>query len=181
MVIKAGKMQDERSQLLVRLLTQHHQTLLRYIYALVGNAEDANDILQETSVALFQKLEQFDESRPFLPWAYRFAYFEVLKWRDSAANKPLTLDNDVVELISKDRERGDVLLKRRMDLLPECFRLLPSRDLIAIRARYYDKTNLDELCEKLGLSRRTLFRELERIRKSLMDCIESKLAVEEIY
>ena len=174
-------MQDERSKMLVRLLTQHHQALLRYVYALVGNAEDANDILQETSVALFQKLEQFDDSRPFLPWAYRFAYFEVLKWRENSANKPLTLDNDVVELISKDRERGDVLLKRRMDLLPECFRLLPSRDLIAIRARYFEKVNADELCEKLGLSRRTLFRELERIRKSLMDCIESKLAVEELY
>jgi len=174
-------MQDERSKMLVRLLTQHHQALLRYVYALVGNAEDANDILQETSVALFQKLEQFDDSRPFLPWAYRFAYFEVLKWRENSANKPLTLDNDVVELISKDRERGDVLLKRRMDLLPECFRLLPSRDLIAIRARYFEKANADDLCEKLGLSRRTLFRELERIRKSLMDCIESKLAVEELY
>ena len=174
-------MQDERSKMLVRLLTQHHQALLRYVYALVGNAEDANDILQETSVALFQKLEQFDDSRPFLPWAYRFAYFEVLKWRENSANKPLTLDNDVVELISKDRERGDVLLKRRMDLLPECFRLLPSRDLVAIRARYFEKANADVLCEKLGLSRRTLFRELERIRKSLMDCIESKLAVEELY
>jgi len=174
-------MQDERSKMLVRLLTQHHQALLRYVYALVGNAEDANDILQETSVALFQKLEQFDDSRPFLPWAYRFAYFEVLKWRENSANKPLTLDNDVVELISKDRERGDVLLKRRMDLLPECFRLLPSRDLVAIRARYFEKVNADDLCEKLGLSRRTLFRELERIRKSLMDCIESKLAVEELY
>jgi len=174
-------MQDERSKMLVRLLTQHHQALLRYVYALVGNAEDANDILQETSVALFQKLEQFDDSRPFLPWAYRFAYFEVLKWRENSANKPLTLDNDVVELISKDRERGDVLLKRRMDLLPECFRLLPSRDLVAIRARYFEKANADDLCEKLGLSRRTLFRELERIRKSLMDCIESKLAVEELY
>ncbi|MCY2974318.1 MAG: hypothetical protein NTW52_06580 [Planctomycetota bacterium] len=94
-------MQDERSQTLVRLLTQHHQALLRYVYALVGNAEDANDILQETSVALFQKLDQFDESRPFLPWAYRFAYFEVTKWRDTTANKPLKLNDNVVEIQSQ--------------------------------------------------------------------------------
>jgi RNA polymerase sigma-70 factor (ECF subfamily) len=174
-------MHDERSNMLVRLLTQHHQALLRYVYALIGNAEDANDVLQETSVALFQKLDQFDDSRPFLPWAYRFAYFEVLKWRENSANQPLALDNDVVELISKDRERGDVLLRRRADLLPECFRLLPSRDLMAIRARYYEKMNADLLCQKLGLSRRTLFRELERIRKSLMNCIESKLRTEEVY
>jgi len=172
-------MEDERSKTLVRLLTQHHQALQRYVHALVGNAEDANDVLQETSVALFQKLDQFDAERPFLPWAYRFAYFEVLKWRDYSANKPLALDNDVIELISKDRERGDMMLKHRMDLLPECFRLLPSRDLFTIRARYFDKTQANDLCSKLGFSRRTLFRELERIRKLLMDCIESKLAARE--
>ncbi len=50
---KTGKMQDERSRMLVRLLTQHNQALLRDVYALVGNADDANDIRQEMSVALF--------------------------------------------------------------------------------------------------------------------------------
>ena len=168
------------SQLLVRLLTQHHQALFRYVHALLGNAEDANDVLQETSVALFSKLNQFDQSRPFLPWAYRFAYLEVLKWREKNANRPSTLDPDVVELLARSREVGDDLLQRRSRVLPDCFRLLPEKDLVVIRTRYFDRSPVDDIAVKLKMSRRTLFREFERIRRVLMDCIESKLASEEI-
>ncbi len=172
-------MQNERSETLARLLTQHHQSLFRYVHALVGNPDDANDVLQETSVALFRKLDQFDAGLPFLPWAYRFAYIEVLKWRERAKKIPLPLDNDVVELLARDRDRQDGLLAQRIRVLPECFGLLPQRDLTAIRSRYFDQIHADELAQKLGLSRRTLFREIGRIRRVLMDCIETKLAAED--
>ena len=173
-------MSDDRSQTLVRLLTQHHPALLRYIHALVGNVDDANDVLQETSVALFQKFDQFDEGRPFLAWAYRFAYLEVLKWRKRSSKIPLALDSDVVELLAHDRERRSDLLMQRTLALPDCFGLVPRRDLIAIRSRYFDHISVEELSEVMGLSRRTLFRELQRIRNVLMNCIDSKLAAEEV-
>lgn len=168
------------SQLLVRLMTQHHQALFRYVHALLGNAEDANDVLQETSVALFGKLDQFDHGRPFLPWAYRFAYLEVLKWREKNSHRPSPLDPDVVELLAKSREAGDDLLQQRTQVLPDCFRLLPEKDSMVMRARYFDRTPVDEIAVKLKMSRRTLFREFERIRRVLLDCIESKLTSEEI-
>ncbi len=74
---------------LVLLLTQHQDALFRYIYSLVTREADARDILQETSVALFRKWDQYDTARPFLPWAYRFAYFQVQKLREKSARSPL--------------------------------------------------------------------------------------------
>jgi len=168
-------METGNSQNLIRLLAQHHQALHRYLFALLGNAEDANDVLQETSVALFLKLDQFDDSKPFLPWAYRFAYLEVLKWREKISSRPLLLDTDVVELLACNRESEDTLLQRRMSVLRECFQVLPSNDVYAIRARYFEGIHADDIAKSLGQSRRTLFRELERIRKVLMDCIDTKL------
>ena len=114
-----------------------------------------------------------------MPWAYRFAYLEVLKWREKNAKKPLLLDTDVVELLARNREANDSLLQRRMNVLPECFQMLPSNDVYAIRARYFEGIHADDIAKSLGQSRRTLFRELERIRKVLMDCIETKLMAEE--
>ena len=172
-------MDNERSQMLVRLMSQHHQSIFRYLHAMLGNAEDAGDVMQETSVALFQKIDQFDGEKPFLPWAYRFAYLEVLKWRERTAKKPLFLDTDVVELLARNRELEDPLLHQRMGVLPDCFALLPAKDAYAVRARYFEGVQADEIAAKLQLSRRTLFRELERIRKVLMDCIDKKLAAQE--
>ena len=154
--------------------------MFRYLFALLGNADDASDVLQETSVALFLKVEQFDDAKPFLPWAYRFAYLEVLKWREKNAKKPLILDTDVVELLARNREAEDPLLQRRINVLPECFRMLSADDVFAIKARYFDGIHADVIAKKLEWSRRKLFRELERIRKVLMDCIESKLMAEEV-
>jgi len=172
-------MADEQCERLVRLLAQHHDHLYRYVYGLIGNAEDARDVLQETSAALFQKADAMDPSRPFLPWAYRFAYYEVLKWRQKHARTPLALDDDVVELLAGERLHKDSLLRQRLRYLPECFRSLSDKDLRLIRGRYFEPVAAEKLAEKAGLSRRTLFRELDRIRKILMDCIETKRLAEQ--
>ncbi|MDP1592367.1 MAG: sigma factor, partial [Prosthecobacter sp.] len=85
---------------LILLLTQHQAALFRYIFSLVPCEADARDILQETSVALFRKFEQYDATRPFLPWAYRFAYLQVQKHREKSARSPLLFSEDVIDLIA---------------------------------------------------------------------------------
>ncbi len=172
-------MTNEASQNIVRLLTLHHNALYRYIYALLGDADQSNDVLQETSVALFEKADQFDESRPFLPWAYKFAYLHVLKWRAKQTSQTHTLDDDVLELVAKNRESNDSTLQRQSRHLLECMRLLEAKDQKAIQYRYVEAIPPDQAALILGFSRRTLYRELERIRRVLMNCIETKLAAED--
>ena len=64
--------------LFVRLLLQHQDAILRYVLPLVGDLNDAQDVLQDTATALWQKFGQYDPAQPFLPWARRFAHNEVL-------------------------------------------------------------------------------------------------------
>src|SRR5262249_31657937 len=78
----AAENDSDRSELLVRLLIRHQDDLFRYIYCLLPNREDAKDILQETSVAIYRKFASYDEQKPFLAWAFGFAHLEVLKHRE---------------------------------------------------------------------------------------------------
>ena len=91
----------EATELLVGLLTAHQQELFRYIFALLPHEEDARDVLQETSVALCRKFDEYDPSQPFLPWAYRFAFLEVLS--------PCTLNWGTIE---KPDETFEVLERK---------------------------------------------------------------------
>jgi RNA polymerase sigma-70 factor (ECF subfamily) len=50
---------------------------------------------------------------------------------------------------------------------------LPDRELI--HQRYTAGCPIEELVERLGTSRRTLFRNLDRIRRTLYDCINRRL------
>ncbi len=85
------------TELLVRLLTRHQEELFRYIFSLLPHEEDAKDVLQETSVALYRKFADYDPERPFLAWAYSFAHLEVLKQRERNSRGTRLWSQELVE------------------------------------------------------------------------------------
>lgn len=163
---------------LVLLLSQHQESLFRYIYCLVPVEADARDIQQETSLALYRKWEQFDTSRPFLAWAFRFAYLQVLKHREKSARSPLTFDPDVLDLLAGEHERVADHLDRRLRLLDGCLQKLPASEKDLVTGRYARRESAEMLMDRLHLSRRTLFRRLELLRQRLHDCVTRQLESE---
>jgi RNA polymerase sigma-70 factor (ECF subfamily) len=163
-------------ELLVRLLSRNQEKLFRYIFAILPHEEDARDVLQETCVALARKFDEFDVSKPFLAWAYRFAYLEVLKQRERDRHATLRLTRDLIERLAREREEHEPMLQARLLALELCLEELNSVDRDMLRHRYELKTNMVELAERFGMSRRTLFRKLDHLRGLLLDCITRRLA-----
>ena len=171
-------MDDASAELLVRLLTRYQEEIFRHIFALMPHEEDARDVLQETSVALYRKFTEYDPSKPFLPWAYRFAELEVFKQRDRNIRGNRHFSRELLERLAKEREEIDTALHARLVALEKCLEELPPGDRVLIRQRYHHQTRIEELVRLSGSSRRTLFRNLDRVRRVLMDCIQRRLAGE---
>ncbi len=169
---------NPRSEQLILLLTQHQESLFRYIFCLVACDADARDILQETSLALYRKFDQYDLSRPFLPWAYRFAYFQVQKHREKSARSLLLFDEDIVDLVSQERQRMEPELDLRMALLDVCLDKLTLQERELITSRYAMRQSVAEIMQRLAMSRRTLFRNLELLRMRLHECVTRQLQSE---
>jgi RNA polymerase sigma-70 factor (ECF subfamily) len=169
-------MEAARTELLVRLLSRHQDELFRYIYTLLPHEEDARDVLQETSVALCRKFAEYDPSRPFLAWAYRFAYLEVLKHRERTQRSNQLLSREMIERLAREREEHEPILQARLQALEHCLEGLPDADQELIRQRYQGKSSVEDLVQQLGTSRRTLFRNLDRIRRLLFECITRRVA-----
>lgn len=165
-----------RTELLVRLLAKHQEELFRYIFALLPHEEDARDVLQETSVALYRKFAEYDPSKPFLAWAYCFAYLEILKQRQRNQRGARLLKRELVDRLAREREQHEPVLHARLLALEQCLKDLPDADQELIRQRYQEKTRANELMHQFESSRRTLFRKLERIRRALFDCITRRVA-----
>ncbi|MCW0221375.1 MAG: sigma-70 family RNA polymerase sigma factor [Prosthecobacter sp.] len=166
-----------QTEALILLLTQHQDQLFRYIFALLPNEADARDAMQETSLALYRKFEQYDEDKPFLPWAYRFAYLEVLKQRSRSQRQPLSFSEDVLELLADERQNLEPHLENRLRALDGCLQKLPAEERQLVTYRYDQRRPVEEIMEHLGQSRRTLFRNLERVRRLLHDCVTQHLEV----
>jgi len=165
-----------RTELLVRLLIRHQQDLFRYIFSLLPHQEDARDALQETSVAIYRKFADYDPAKPFLAWAYGFAYLEVLKARERACRNGRHLREDLFELLARERQKHETELHSRLQALETCLRELPAADRELIHQRYTIECPIDDLVERLGTSRRTFFRNLDRIRRTLFECINRRIA-----
>lgn len=163
---------------LILLLTQHQDQLFRYIFSLVPCEADARDILQETSVALFRKFDQYDATRPFLPWAYRFAYLQVQKHREKSARSPLLFSEDVIDLIANERAHIEPQLDERLRVLDRCLSKLPQQDKELVTSRYALRQGAEEMMQRFDMSRRTLFRNLELLRQRLHDCVSRQLQSE---
>lgn len=166
------------TETLVLLLTRHQEQLFRYIFSLVPCEADARDILQETSLALYRKFAEYDPARPFLPWAYRFAFFQVQKHREKSARSPLLFSEDVMYLLASERAHIEPRLDERLRLLDSCLQKLTTQDQALVTSRYAMRQSAEEMTARFSLSRRTLFRNLEILRQRLHECVTRQLHLE---
>src|SRR4051812_24461539 len=65
----------ESRKRLMALMTRHQRQVFSYIYALVPNRYDAEDLLQETSLVICEKFDEFEEGTDFVAWACQIAYW----------------------------------------------------------------------------------------------------------
>jgi len=167
------------SELFLSLITASHDQLRRYIYTFLPSEEDVKDVLQEVCIAIFRKFDEYDKSRPFLPWAYRFAYLKVLAFnKRQRLRRVVWLPTEVLELLAVTREEEEPVLARRLAALEECLEKLSDQDRRLIRARYVDRAPTERIATAFTQSRRTLFRNLERVRRLLFDCVSRSMVLE---
>ena len=166
------------NELLINLVTANYEQLRRYVFTLLPHEEDTKDVMQEVCISISRKFSEYDRSRPFLPWACRFAYLKVLKFHEQQRPRRMVkLPTEVLELLAIAREEEEPVLAERLVALEKCLGKLSDRDRRLIEARYVDRTPTDEIATSFSQSRRTMFRNLERVRRLLFDCIDRSVVL----
>jgi DNA-directed RNA polymerase specialized sigma subunit, sigma24 homolog len=56
----------------VQRLMASQSAMYAFIVSLLGGANDADDVLQETNMKLCRRCALYDREQPFLRWAYTF-------------------------------------------------------------------------------------------------------------
>ena len=166
----------QRSADVVRHITACQSALYAYVCALLGTSAGAADVLQEANVVLWEKAGEYDPARPFLPWAYRVAYFQVLAHRKRLSRDKLVFDDDLLGAVSDALRRRDESADRELEALDGCVGKLPPRQRELLDARYRDGEPVESIARRGGKAPNALAAELYRVRKLLMDCVRRTLA-----
>ncbi len=167
---------DHRTTRFVELLTSHQRDLFVYIDTLMAGDSAVSDVLQDTNLALWSRLNDFDFERPFLPWAYGFAYQRVLAFRKTRSRSRLVFNEELLELISDVYVGDRISADSRLAALQRCLAKLDSADGELIRDRYVDRMPVKTLASRSGRTANQLSVRLFRIRQALAQCVEASLA-----
>jgi len=157
-----------------RLLLDHQPDILRSVRLLVPHAADAQEIVQETSVALWKQFATYDPCRSFGQWARGFARIEVLRFKRQRSRRPM-LSEQAMELLATTELEMAAELDDRTEHLRECLAHLPDRQRSMIQHYYSDEMDVAAIAGAQSRTVEAVYKSLQRVRRTLLDCIERKL------
>ncbi len=162
-----------------RLLMQHRTALYGYIFACVRNHADAEDILQNVSVAVTESIGQLRDEAGFLPWAREIARRRILAHRRTARREQ-PLDPELLRRLAEaaDRVEQERPAPIHREALMACLESLPAQSRRLIAMRYDGSADASELARRFDRTVQSIYAQIKRIKIALRQCVERRLALE---
>lgn len=168
----------DRHRSFLRLFTANEAAVRGFVRRLVPARADADDIMQEVSVVMWEKFDTFRAGGDFRAWAFGVARYEVLGWLRDKGRDRLVLSEKAVELLGDEAEAGASRIERQREALEHCIgEIAPAQRDLLLRA-YAPGTRVATLAQESGRSEAGFYQWLYRMRKLLLDCIRRNLAKE---
>ena len=168
----------DRTATFVELWTRAQPEVRRYVFMLVPRVADAEDVLQQTATQLWGKFDEYDPSQPFVPWAIKFAYYEVLSWRQRQARQRLVFSDKIVAQINDTISAESSLLEVRRRVLDRCLQKLTAKERALLLQRYSEHGAVQREAENAGVSPHKLYYLIDKLRGQLLKCIDTTMLQE---
>ena len=171
--------EQKRHNLFAELVNRHQSELYGYIYAVVRNWGDTDDLYQSVCLILWKKFDSFQPGTSFFAWARQTAKIEIssfLRRRRLPSYASENLMNILTEIAEEPQEEG---AEAYLVALQRCREKLNATDDQLLQLRYVEDLTTVEIADRLQRLRPSVSRSLIRIRRWLFECIENELARQE--
>jgi RNA polymerase sigma-70 factor (ECF subfamily) len=160
----------------VELLATSQLQLRALAISLVGSPLEADDILQNACMTLWQKRAEYRHDGGFLRWAAGVIYIETLRLRRRRATEKLRFDESLLATLAEDYLQHADELNWQREHLPQCLAKLKKRDRRLIDLRYTSGKTIADIAELLVCPQSTVYNALARIRQALHECLRRAVA-----
>jgi RNA polymerase sigma-70 factor (ECF subfamily) len=150
---------DKRRNAFELLIKKYQQKIYWHIRKMVIDHDDADDVVQETFIKVWQGLQNFRGDAQLYTWVYRIATNESLNFLqkkrrrnhvpiEADAEDSMDLLNTLESSISQDYISGDeIQLKLQKALLQ-----LPDKQRLVFNMKYYEDMKYEDIAEITGTS-----------------------------
>ena len=170
--------ENQRHNQFLRAFTAHEPAIRAYVRRLVPSRADADDVMQEASVVLWEKFDSFRDGADFRAWAFGVARFEVLAWLRDKGRDRLVLDEAVVAKLAEETAEDEPHLQRQREALEACMAKVGPEQRALLMQAYQPESRIQDVAPGSGRTVPGFYQWLHRMRRILLDCIRRALAQE---
>lgn len=157
-----------------KLLRDYQRPLYNHIRNIVLNHDDADDVLQNTFIKVFQYVKDFKGESKLFSWMYRIATNEAITFINQKAKRNGTtseaLQTKIVDNLKADTyfDGNEIQIK-----LQKAVALLPEKQQLVFKLKYYEEIKYEEMSEILGTSVGALKASYHHAVKKIEDFVKS--------
>ena len=135
------------------IIKKYQEKLYWHIRRMVVDHEDANDVLQNMFIKVWNGLENFREESQLYTWLYRIATNESLTFLEQQKKRAaVSLSDDDGILANKLKAERDFDGKKIEWKLQLAMQQLPEKQRVVFNLRYYDEMPYEEMSRVLETS-----------------------------
>jgi RNA polymerase sigma-70 factor (ECF subfamily) len=166
-----------KDKVFLRLFLQNERRLYAYILTLLPNRVDADDVLQEASLVMWDKFDAQQPPNDFAAWGCRIAYFKVLDFYKKSQRSRVRFSQTMLERVSETalEQAATLQLDERREALTGCIEKLQPRDRDLLTCRFAEGATTQSTADKVGRSLEAVYKALAKIRQALFDCVSRRL------
>jgi len=157
------------------LYGQCQNRLFSFLFMMVHNEQDAEDLLQDTAASMLEKFETYEPGTNFTAWSMTIAKHKAINFlRRNAKTRPRFRD-DFYERIAQLESREDDHFSDRALAMETCLKRLEGPDKRILQMRYEQEHSMKKIAEILGRSKTGIYHTMARIHNLLLSCIRAEM------
>ena len=161
-----------------RLVLKYQKRVYRFVAALLGRTDTAEDMVQEAFVKGYLALNDFELGRPFYPWISTIARNLALNHikRDERERPISEIDDFLYQVPDSSANPLERMIEKENDKrLLRAIMALPIQFRSVFILRMFEKMSYEEIARYLNISVGTVDSRLHRARERLVEALKDSL------
>ena len=157
---------------------ENQKRLYAYILMLVPNSSDADDILQQTSIIMWEKFDSYGPDSSFGAWSVSIAKYVILNHYRKKRRSKVIFKGEILEIFAETAIAETEDIGNRLSTLRVFLDELGDNDRKLINLRYEQGFKIKEIAEQIGRSVNGFYKTMNRVHNLLLECIRRKMLAE---
>src|SRR5881227_1646100 len=165
---------DTKERAFTSIIRKYQEKLYWHIRRMVVDHDDANDVLQNVFIRVWNGLENFREDAQLYTWLYRIATNESLTFLESQKKRSAVSLSDVESGLSNKIKADKYFDPNKLEWkLQLAIQQLPEKQRLVFSLRYYDEMPYEEMSKVLDTSEGALKASYHHAVKKVEDYIKN--------